>query len=511
MYSNDLYKDGEINPIIKQYLTEYEAIQAQINSEIIQEESDDSHKAMIRVTKSLRNYKSLEEIKVKLDDLYQRKEKTWLQIRELDQVLAGTLEVPHLEFETLKKLIADSPKTALLSFYSTNEHTYIFVLRHSQKSDDGISLKLYICENAGYEDLQTLVGNQWLIPYKEDNQTWIQPQQMAQVLQEIAKKLNINDLVNNHLENIEELIIIPHIFLHLIPFAALPVHNSSSSQITYLSDLFQLRIVPSAQILSYCQEREEKNPYPYLEGTKYATVEDASNDLIMASYECEKIVDLLDIPEIQRFKGKEKATVNNYRQLTKNENLRGLHSSHHAGSVLGKPLESALQLGDGRLTLGQLMSPGWRMPHLVEIFLSCCETNLGNPNITDDILTLSAGFLCAGARNVISTLWSVDSLATAFFCLFYYQHRQDKKDRSTALQLAQNDLRNKTARELKAECNKIDGYLRKLGQQPGIEATMKDSIDRNRETIKGITGGNADNKPFESPFYWSGFVCQGLR
>jgi CHAT domain-containing protein len=91
--------------------------------------------------------------------------------------------------------------------------------------------------------------------------------------------------------------------------------------------------------------------------------------------------------------------------------------------ILNDPLNSALELGDGNITLGQLMSPSWRFDKtLSDVFLSCCETGLGTPEITDDILTLSAGFLCAGARSVISTLWAVDDLATALFSLFYYQY-----------------------------------------------------------------------------------------
>jgi CHAT domain len=69
---------------------------------------------------------------------------------------------------------------------------------------------------------------------------------------------------------------------------------------------------------------------------------------------------------------------------------------------------TTLLLGDGRITLGQLISPGWRFQNLNEVFMSCCETNLGDQNtFADQPLTLSTGYLCAGARGVIGTLWSV--------------------------------------------------------------------------------------------------------
>jgi CHAT domain-containing protein len=50
---------------------------------------------------------------------------------------------------------------------------------------------------------------------------------------------------------------------------------------------------------------------------------------------------------------------------------------------------------------------------------------------------------------VVSTLWAVNDFATALFCLFYYQHRQNPNyTRPQALYQAQIDLRNLTGREL---------------------------------------------------------------
>ncbi|HIK31815.1 MAG TPA: hypothetical protein IGS31_10805 [Oscillatoriales cyanobacterium M4454_W2019_049] len=39
---------------------------------------------------------------------------------------------------------------------------------------------------------------------------------------------------------------------------------------------------------------------------------------------------------------------------------------------------------------------------LEEVFASYCEGNLGKLEIADDWLTLATGFLCAGARSVIT-------------------------------------------------------------------------------------------------------------
>ena len=150
----------------------------------------------------------------------------------------------------------------------------------------------------------------------------------------------------------------------------------------------------------------------------YGTVENPDGTLPGASYEGEKIAKIYNIPDDNRLKGREQGTVKKYRKLL--EKVQVFHSSHHASSRLDSPLESKLILADGTITLGQIMTPGWRLPQLSDIFLSCCETNLGVAQATDDILTLSTGFLCAGARSVVSTLWAVNDLATALFSIFYY-------------------------------------------------------------------------------------------
>ena len=70
------------------------------------------------------------------------------------------------------------------------------------------------------------------------------------------------------------------------------------------------------------------------------------------------------------------------------------------------------------------------------------------------LLTIGTGFLLAGARAVVSTLWSVDQLSTAIFCVFYYQFREEGYDRGLAIQKAQKELRELTGSELYRRFNK---------------------------------------------------------
>jgi CHAT domain-containing protein len=174
-----------------------------------------------------------------------------------------------------------------------------------------------------------------------------------------------------------------------------------------------------------------------------------------------------------------------------------------------------------------------RYQHLREIFLSCCETNLGTTGITDDLLTLSTGFLCAGASTVIGTLWAVDDLATALFSTFYYQHRHANYSRDIALKMAQNRLRNLTgadfyrdyAEDLRAnfqaygKANKRDRADLKAEFDRGEIDKAKfnrDYDDLTNAYTKALDAAerlddySQQDKPFNHPYFWAGFVCQGL-
>jgi hypothetical protein len=71
---------------------------------------------------------------------------------------------------------------------------------------------------------------------------------------------------------------------------------------------------------------------------------------------------LYQVPDERRLRGRRNATVAEYRRLLKQ--VRGIVSSHHAQSRLDNPLESVLVLGDGFITLGELLTAGWRVPDL---------------------------------------------------------------------------------------------------------------------------------------------------
>jgi len=497
--SKDLYPKGEIPPEVEAYYR----LQEQTNR--LRFSDNDRMKELATTRQATRNAEATIE---KIKELEAEKQQAWLKIRSKDQVLAGQLQPNPLSFDQMQALIPDA-ETAILNFYTTVEHTHIFILQKNQLP------QLHTCECQGLETLQNWLFNNWLKPYVENRTSW--RNQMGEFLSELANRLQINRLIDQHLKSIKELIIIPHLSLHQIPFAALPLtdvpipQSATASEKTrglmtvrkpsntptktppqqpeYLSDKFRIRIVPSCQILDFCHQRDN------LEPATMGIVENATGDLVFTGYECETLANMHDVTPDNRLQYQQ-ATISNYKNLL--DRVQVLHSSHHASSQLNNSLESKLLLFDGEINLGRILT--WRFSQLAEVFLSCCETNLTLTQITDDPLSIASGFLCAGARNVVSTLWAVDDLATALFCILYYQEKQDKS-RSEAIRQAQFKLRSLTGDELSATYKRqLEDYFK---QQQWEENKVKNVRLRLDLLCR-------ERLPFVSPYYWSGFVSQGL-
>ncbi|MEY3870236.1 MAG: hypothetical protein RLZZ338_4130 [Cyanobacteriota bacterium] len=532
MASNDLYAKGEIPPEVEKYLQEFDAKQREIDSEIqkLRHSSNENKKELAGVGSQLLARAAVEAYSDKMKELEEEKQEIWKKIRKLDPVLAGQIKVNPIEFAAMQKLIPSS-NTAILCFYTTNNDTHIFVI-YKDKSP-----QLHTPPGQGYEKLHRWIFENWLNAYLNDKTAW--EEGMSDFLLELGKRLKINDLIGQYLDGIEELIIIPHVDLHQIPFAAIPlIAQGESSPKTplikggrgdqYLGEKFLIRYVPSCQILEYCHNRDA------IESLQYGIVENATDDLYFTPFECEEIAKIVEIPPEKRLKGSQQATIQEYRNLVKQVN--GLHSSHHAQCRLDNPLESQLLLGNGSITLGELMTPGWRLPELSDVFLSCCETNLGMTKITDDILTLGTGFLCAGARSVVSSLWAVDDLATALFSIFYYEYRKPGLSRPEALRRTQKKLRTISGKELKEKYQEklnpiMENIIEKLQNELAqVKAEIED-LKAQKKPRKEIREKAAEEskinekikayqevpqtlyqeaKPFEHLKYWSAFICQGL-
>ncbi|MCZ8224223.1 MAG: CHAT domain-containing protein [Microcystis sp. LE19-84.1B] len=448
----------------------------------------------------------------------------WDALYRFDAITAQLQQPqPQPRLDELTALLP-SPQTALLSFYTTATHTHIFVLRRPAQ-DGGEWVNCHTIPNPpeSADDLQNWLVVNWVIPYIEINQAetaqsrqqrrheWHQA--MATRLQELATRLQFDTLIQQHLQGITELILIPHLFLHQIPFDLLP-----TAQGQLLGDRFRLQFVPSTKILGLCRERSQPSPHTL------GIVENTTEDLPYTPLECEWVAQTWNVPRQRRLQGRT-VTPDSYLQLLKQ--VQALLSSHHATSRPDDPLNSHLLLAEEqKVTLRDLLSPLWRFPELLEVFLSCCETGLsfatsrdqeGNlrPELLDEPLSLSTGFLLGGARAVISSHWAVADLATALFSREYHRARRAGEERLTALHQARQALRETRQKDwldsLDADLKQAFQIWQQLRQtkDPNVNAAGA-NYQKIGELIKWLDDFAPDAVPFQDYRYWGAFYCLGL-
>jgi CHAT domain-containing protein len=506
----DLYTDAEIPAEVRTYLVEYEALERQI--QVLQSlELSDTFNPTNQLTTSTRSSRTLTQAGETVKDLEAQKQAVWRKIWTLDPELAAKQQIVPIDLATIQGLIT-TPNTAILSFYTTDDDTHIFII--TQKGEP----QIHTCKGQGWQQFQSWLGEVWLGSYYNNKSNWLA--QIPTNLLAIAEKLELNTLVSK-LDGITELIIIPHLYLHQIPFAALPLLGG------LLGDKFTIHYTPSCQILKYCHDR------PPLDQTQHGTIENADGTLPGAEFEGAFVANLFELPDRYRLQGRTQATIAGFQSLMEQTErpVTNLHFASHAQSRLDNPLESALQLADGNLGLDRLIIS--RYSHLHEVFLSCCETHLGATKITDDVLTIGTGFLCAGARSVISTLWSVDDIATALFSIFYYQNRYANHSRAKSLKMAQVRLRNLVGEEFKlnyyddlefhlkayAKANRAD--RQKLNARFDLGEIVQSTFERDYDRLTHAYYHALDiidsldrycraDRPFAHPYYWAAFTCQGL-
>jgi CHAT domain-containing protein len=92
---------------------------------------------------------------------------------------------------------------------------------------------------------------------------------------------------------------------------------------------------------------------------------------------------------------------------------------------------------DGYLLLGDIYKLNLSADLVV---LSACDSALGKQLEAEGIIGLPRGFLYAGARSVIASLWKVDDDATAAFMKVFYLHMQRGESPNAALRSAQLTL-----------------------------------------------------------------------
>ena len=219
----------------------------------------------------------------------------------------------------------------------------------------------------------------------------------------------------------DHLVLVPHGFLHYVPFHAL--HDGDR----YLIDRYSISYAPSASVFHLCAAQP-------------AAGEDRSLVLGVADRRAPHILEEVRavaeaLPGATLLVGE---AAGEEALRTQVAGCRFVHLATHALFRRDNPMFSAIQLGDSRLSLFDLYDLRLDAELVV---LSGCGTGLNAVLGGEELVGLTRGLLYAGARSVLVTLWDVHDESTAEFMGRFYRHLADGAHRAQALRQAMRDLR----------------------------------------------------------------------
>jgi CHAT domain-containing protein len=459
-------------------------------------------------------------LRKELDNLQEKFDEVLDEILESDPAYALTQAVQPIRFQEILDQLEEH--TAIIEWYITDERFFTFVItRHHEP---------YVWQSQP-DDLSEL--NRWQQEYLDDyrqNKYHQWRDHLSPRLEELSRILHLDEILDHVPEDCQQLVLIPHRYLHLFPLHALNLGEGNC-----LLDHFPdgVRYAPSCQLLQLSKKRCTE-PLQTTASKHLFAIQNPTEDLTFANVEVETIQGYFDPTNILPT---QQATKTAWNLAGTKQQLRlanFIHFSCHGYFNFESPLRSALVLSGAKVSgTDQLDDDSTRYIEsperdridlqkcllLEEIFaldlrpcslvtLSACETGLSDPrSLSDEYISLPSGFLVAGSPSVVGSQWAVNDFATAFLMIKFYENlvggglAETRSLASTqeitvavALNEAQKWLRDSTTQELKEWVEK--------GKVP---LTPTQEID----ILARLLNMETDAKPFEPLQYWAAFCAIG--
>ncbi len=340
--------------------------------------------------------------------------------------------------------------------------------------------------NQQYQDYQNQAGDK----NSKSKHSWYVD--MEQRLLQLKNILNISATIRE-LEDINQLILIPHRDLHKLPLHALFQLCSPGERI---GQNYKITYLPSAQIgLSLKSEPlEETNEHLLLSVEQPDSI--GYPGLKFAKIEAETISHLFE--NFQRIQGSQATKMQVANALSEDYNI--FHFIGKIADNCSQPYQSELVLADAdRLSIEEMYNN--LLSNYKLITLSAAETAINSSqSITTEYVGLVSGFLTAGVPHVINNLWTSESVASALMMIEFYRRIKQKKSATTALTEAITWLQNLTADELTKWYENLLNELPPEGLR--IRAHLATELYRSSQMP-------ADKKVYNHPYYWAGFKVSG--
>ncbi|MBZ5508751.1 MAG: CHAT domain-containing protein [Acidobacteriia bacterium] len=343
--------------------------------------------------------------------------KAFSQLQQVDREFASLQSARIVSVEELQRVLPEN--ALLLEYYTARNRFYVCLVSRKQFKIVPLGDVMEVREKVRLLQLQLSkfrLGPDYIKPLEK---TLLQATQAH--LEEIYSMLIApirTQLTAQHL------IIVPHAFLHYLPFHAL------SDGERYLIDDFSVSYAPSSTIFAVCQEKAQ----PASSGdTLVLAVPDARAPFI----EEEGRFVASAMGNARLFMGAE-ATEEQLRAY--GPKSRFIHIATHGYFRQDNPMFSSIRLGNSLLSLFDL----YQLQFDAELVtLSGCGTGMNVVIGGDELIGLVRGLLYAGAQTLMVSLWEVHDQSTAEFMRDFYEEYKVSANKANALRSAVMKLKQK--------------------------------------------------------------------
>jgi tetratricopeptide (TPR) repeat protein len=299
---------------------------------------------------------------------------------------------------------------------------------------------------------------------------------------ELKRILQIDKILAHLPVSVNSLILIPHRDLHRFPLHTLFPEKYTA---TYLPSA-QVGLRPQSGDFSYSPLLSVEDPKTEQKPMDFAQLESA-------------IISHILQPSARI--SPKKASRENVRKALENA-YKTFHFTGHGFYDSFRPQESAIALSDGLLTVRDIN--GLNLSSYRLVCLAACETALtGKDGITTEYVGLVSAFRAAGATNVVSTLWPVKEISSAWFMINFYQRLLAGESPALALKNTQNWLKNITWQQLA-------DWIEQLRLLPSLMEGVDRLEVRAANILKeGSTIGLDQLTEYSDPYHWAAYTLTG--
>lgn len=262
----------------------------------------------------------------------------------------------------------------------------------------------------------------------------------------------------------------------------------------YLIETLDIVYAPSVWVLQRCLSRKRDSEVPVMA----ASTSGKGAPLVFSKWEVQRIRQLLESAKGANTCNAVLDSEATVAFVLENMPKQAIsHFSCHGKWNGDDPLTSSLSFYDADLPLSRLLRRV-RLENCRLVVLSACESGAGHSykQVSEEYLGLPAGFIFAGARAVVGSLWSVLDPPTALLMIRLYDNLLDGDEVSAALRKAQIWLMNLNKQDALALLKEVTEVV-----APSQVKGILSGIDKWGQTLGPY--------PFARPYYWGAFQALG--